>query len=267
VAKKGHKLRPGDCVTFSGSELWLSPEPLPETELDVPIIYEDAALLALNKPAGLATHGFSGRDRATVANFLAARRPEVLRVGLSRWQPGLVHRLDRETSGLVLVAKTQSAFERLRAQFRRREIKKNYLALVWGITARAGSIEYPVAHDPADRKRMRAVTEPRGAALKSWAALTQFRRIAAGRGVSLLEIEMRTGVTHQIRVHLAARGHSIVGDALYGGETHDRLGLKRHFLHANRVEFRHPERATAVMLEAELPVDLRAVLEMLELKN
>ena len=120
-------------------------------QLKIPIIYEDESILAVDKPAGVATHGFSGRDGATLANFLAAHRPEVLHIGKSRWEPGLVHRLDIETSGVVVIAKTQVAFDSLREQFRRREVKKIYMALIWGQPLDRGTIELALAHDRGDR--------------------------------------------------------------------------------------------------------------------
>jgi 23S rRNA pseudouridine1911/1915/1917 synthase len=268
IAKKGDKLKAGDHLTFHGPEFWLAAGPAPQSDLHVQTVHEDESMLVLNKPAGMATHGFSGRDRNTLANFLAARHPGILTVGNSRWEAGLVHRLDRDTSGLVIVAKTQAAFERLRAQFRRRQIKKKYAALVWGVTAGAGSIAYRLAHDAGDSKRMRALVEaPAGPVPKSWSAFTQFRKVSAAPGLSLLEIEMTTGVTHQIRVHLAAIGHPIVGDAIYGPGAGNPLGLKRHFLHAARLDFYHPDHGASVTVEAKLPRELREVLKNLGMES
>jgi 23S rRNA pseudouridine1911/1915/1917 synthase len=267
IAHKGDKLKPGDRLTFAGPEIWLARCPQPNAELHVQTAYEDEAVLVLNKPAGVATHGFSGRDRDTLANFLAARYPDLLMVGKSRWEPGLVHRLDRDTSGLVLVAKTQRVFERLKAQFRDRRIKKKYSALVWGITADDGSITYPIAHDARDPKRMRALVRPlQSPAPKSWKAFTRFRKVSTARGFTLLEIEMTTGVTHQIRVHLAAVGHPILGDPIYGAGKTEPLGLDRQFLHAGRLDFNHPEQGKPVSVEAELPSELREVLKNLGMK-
>ncbi len=123
IAKKGTKLSAGAVLSFTGPDLWLAAEPA-AVGFRVPILYEDSSLLIVDKPAGMATHGFSGRETTTLTNFLAAVRPEVRGVGKSRWEPGLVHRIDRETSGLVLVAKTQAVFEHLRNQFRRHQIEK-----------------------------------------------------------------------------------------------------------------------------------------------
>lgn len=261
VAGKGDKLSVGDRVSFKGPGSWLLTAPFPQGELRAPIVYEDESVLVVDKPAGMATHGFSGRDQDTLANLLAAQRPDLLTIGRNRWEPGLVHRLDRETSGLVLVAKTQAAFDALRLQFRRRQVKKKYLALVWGITSAQGSISYPIIHDARDRSKMRAIVDdsPRSKNRKSWLALTRFRKLCDADGLSLLEIEMETGVTHQIRVHLAAIGHPIVGDFLYGGEGRESFGLDRHFLHAHGLEFFHPRDQRVIKAESELPLELKAI--------
>jgi 23S rRNA pseudouridine1911/1915/1917 synthase len=265
IGRKGDKLAAGDLLTFEGPEDWLLAAPAPQAELRVPIVYEDRAVLVLDKPAGMATHGFSGRDNGTLANFLAAQRPALLTVGKSRWEPGLLHRLDRETSGLVLAAKTQSAFEKLNLQFRRGEIRKKYLALVWGSAEAEGVVTYPIEHDPGDSRRMRALAEPSidPKKRKSFEALTRFWRIHDIRGCSLLEIEMTTGVMHQIRVHLAAIGHPIVGDFLYGRNRRQNFALKRHFLHACRLEFFHPADGRSVQVDSPLPAELQDVLRHL----
>jgi 23S rRNA pseudouridine1911/1915/1917 synthase len=268
AGKKGDRLVAGNNLVFAGPVDWLAEQPAAAGQLDIAIVYQDAALLALDKPAGVATHGFSARDGATVANFIAARWPELLNVGKSRWEPGLVHRLDVETSGLILIAKTQTAFEHLRLQFRRREINKTYWALVCGDADAAGVIDLPLAHDTRDRRRMRVI----GADLKVkrqrvWPALTRYRKLGAAGGLSLLEIQMATGVTHQIRVHLAALGHVIVGDRLYGAQHEAAFGLQRHFLHAKGLEFTHPSDDRALKLDAELAPELGEVLRRLGIKH
>jgi 23S rRNA pseudouridine1911/1915/1917 synthase len=266
IGRKGDKLVAGDLLTFRGPEDWLWAAPVPQPELRVPIVYEDPAVLVVDKPAGMATHGFSARDNGTLANFIAAQRPGLLAVGKSRWEPGLVHRLDRETSGLVLIAKTQSAFEKLKLQFRRGEIQKKYLALVWGSAEAEGVITYPIAHDPADSRRMRALVDAAIGAQKrkSWKASTRFWKLHDMRGFSLLEIEMKTGVMHQIRVHLATIGYPIVGDFLYGKDRRESFALKRHFLHACRLEFFHPADGRSVKMESQLPAELQDLLRRLQ---
>ena len=268
AAKKGERISSGDILLFKGPEGWLSAHPPADSALAVRVVYEDESILIADKPAGMATHGFSGRATQTLANFIAAKHPALLTVGKSRWEPGIVHRLDRDTSGLVLVAKTQAAFEALRRQFRRKEIAKTYWALVWGTTPAKGKIDLPLAHDCGDRRRMRArVPSTEKKQTKSWPAITAYRKLGHSRGTTLLEINMATGVTHQIRVHLAAIGHPIVADPLYGAEHAHKFGLQRHFLHALRLEFRHPDGEQLMKIEAELPDDLRRVLNRLKIKT
>jgi 23S rRNA pseudouridine1911/1915/1917 synthase len=261
-ARKGDQVHAGDRVTFVGDLDRLAEIPPPAPQLKIPILYEDEAILAVNKPAGVATHGFSARDGATVANFLAAQRPATMMIGRSRWEPGLVHRLDIETSGVLVIAKTQAAFESLLLQFRRREVKKTYLALVWGEPLDHGTIDFALAHDRRDKRRMVVVRQPdRSSGRRIWRAVTHYRLIGSSRGTSLLEIEMATGVTHQIRVHLSSNGYPIVGDALYGADYAERFGLARHFLHARSLTLRHPTAAEPMIFEAELALELRQVLQ------
>jgi len=259
----------GDMVQFTGPAAWLSPAPVPNPRLAVPVLYEVGQLLALNKPAGIDCHGFSGRDDDSLANFLLARWPALSGIGKNRWQPGLVHRLDRDTSGVVLVAKTQAAFDDLRRQFRRRAVKKIYLALVWGSTADEGTIAFPLIHDPDDKRKMQAMVAPgrRARKRKVWPALTHYRKVGERRGLSLLELEMKTGVTHQLRAHLAAVAHPIVGDILYGVAGRESFGLERHFLHASKLRLAHPASKNFLTLEAPLPPELAAVLARLKIQH
>ena len=266
ISKKGDRLSGGDELVFEGPEIWLASSPRPDFGLEVEIVYEDESILMVNKPAGMPTHGFSARDGSTLANFLLTRWPQLANVGKSRWEPGLVHRLDRETSGLVVIAKTQPVFENLRSQFRRRRVRKIYWSLVWGNAPAEGVIDEPLSHDPRDKRRMRPLSRlPRGKK-RSWKAVTRYRRIGQSRGVSLLEVDMETGVTHQIRVHLTALGHPIVGDALYGDDKAEDFGLARHFLHARSLTFLRPDDGKPFTAEAELSGDLAALLKRLEMK-
>jgi len=253
-------------VIFHGAQHWLFDSPVARLDGRVIIVYEDAELILLDKPAGLPTHGFSARDVDTLANFIVARWPELASVGSSRWEPGLLNRLDTETSGLVLVGKNQTAFKHLREQFRCRRVIKKYIALVWGKAAPSGSISLALAHDPSDKSRMQVVNEfgsdrPRR---RSWHALTRFRKLASSGDMSLLEVTMETGVTHQIRVHLAATGHPIFGDSLYASE-HAPTDLGRHFLHASRLEFAHPENGRSMIVESPLPAELSSFLERMKI--
>lgn len=267
MSKKGDPLRSGDELVFRGPENWLAAQPSPNESLVIPIVYEDESILALDKPAGVATHGFSGRDESTLANFLAAKRPGLIEVGKIRWEPGLMHRLDGDTSGLVLVAKTQAAFVHLERQFRLRQIQKTYLALVWGSTDAHGAIEFPLSHDSNDKRRMSAVTSAAGRKKqKTWLAVTRYQRLGTARGLTLLEVEMETGVTHQIRIHLAAIGNPIVADALYGEPAAENFGLTRHFLHASKLVFEHPNDGRTITVHTDIPVELRVVLNRLTIR-
>lgn len=267
ASKKGDRLVSGDKLDFHGPASWLAAHPRPESELDVPVVYEDSSILIVNKPAGMPSHGFSARENGTLANFLLARWPALAHIGTSRWEPGLVHRIDRETSGLVLIAKTNAAFADLKFQFRHRQLKKIYWALVWGIACAEGLISFPLAHDRRRRSRMRVVQRAARTKEKSWKAVTRYRVLGRSRDLSLLEVDMETGVTHQIRAHLAAIGHPIVADALYGGARSETFGLERHFLHARSLTFHHPDSAKILVVNTELPDDLGKLLERLEIKS
>ena len=265
ASKKGDRLAAGDELLFYGPCTWLAERPLPDSEISLPVVYEDAAILVVNKPAGIATHGFSGRDTCTLANLLLARWPDLANIGRSRWQPGMVHRLDRETSGLLLIAKTAAAFDHLRSQFRRRQVKKIYWALVWGKTAARGVIDVPLAHDRRDKRRMRAAAEAGRNKESAWKAVTRYRRIGRSRAMSLLEIDMETGVTHQIRAHLAGIGHPIVADTLYGNRRTQEFSLARHFLHARSLTIFHPENERRLTVVAELPEELAESLRRIQI--
>ena len=265
--KKGDKLSGGDQLSYRGPQPLLASAPLPERDLQVTLLYEDENVLVVDKPAGMATHGFSGRERRSLANFLTAVRPSLCGVGKSRWEPGLVHRLDRDTSGLVLVAKDQDSFDNLRSQFRRGSIKKKYWALVWGKVARGGLLAYPLIHDPKDRKKMTAIKKEgaKKVRAKRWRALTRLKVASSSQGFTLLEVGIDTGVTHQIRAHLEAFGHPLVGDPLYGKNRPDPFALGRQFLHAYYLGFRHPKSGLDVTVTSPLPEDLNRVLDYLKL--
>jgi 23S rRNA pseudouridine1911/1915/1917 synthase len=264
IVKKGDRLTGGDQLVFRGPAYWLEGHPRSNPRLEVPVIYEDHYMVAVNKPAGMPTHGFSARDEETLANFLLARYPKLLNIGKSRWEPGLVHRLDRETSGLTIAAKTQAAFEDLSSQFRRRQLKKIYWALARGRAPLEGLIDMPLEHDSRDKRRMRVAGRLRQRTSRTWKAVTRYRCLDRSRGFSFLEIEMETGVTHQIRVHLAAMGHPIVADALYGDGKMNEFGLRGHFLHARSLSLMHPLNSRLLTLQADLPEDLLGLLKELD---
>jgi 23S rRNA pseudouridine1911/1915/1917 synthase len=230
----------------------LEPEPV-----EFAVLYEDEALIVVDKPPGLVVHPGSGRWRGTLAAGLLHRYPDLAGVGATdRW--GLVHRLDKDTSGALLVARTAEAFTALTNQIRQREIARTYSALVEGeMAAATGTIEAPIGRDPA-RPTRRAVD------LRGKPARTHFEVIRhwADADVSLLEVRLETGRTHQIRVHLAAIDRPVVGDFAYGATRRD-LGASRTFLHASRLEFTHPVTSERLVIDSPLPPDLTAVLDQL----
>ena len=267
--KKGQRLFAGDVLCYRGEPHLLAAAPVPGFDLRVPVLYEDECVLVLDKPAGPATHGFSGRETRSLANFLLAIRPSLAGVGASRWEPGLVHRLDRDTSGLVLVAKDQDSFQELRSQFRRGLVGKRYWALVWGRMKGEQVLAYPLAHDPRNRKKMTAVrtAEEKPGGARKWQASTRLKVLRSSHGFTFLEIDISTGVTHQIRAHLEAFGHPLLGDPLYGGGRPDPFGLGRQFLHACDLRFRHPRSGLDVTVTSPLPEDLGRVLDRLGIRR
>jgi 23S rRNA pseudouridine1911/1915/1917 synthase len=221
------------------------------TPEDIPlsIVYEDDALLVVDKPAGMVVHPAPGHWSGTLANALVGRGAE-----WGEFRGGIVHRLDKETSGLLLVAKTEPAHQRLSAALASRQVRRQYAVLVWGhLDGDHLTVDQPIGRDPRDRKRMAIVSSGRS-------ARTDFVRLARYESVDLLRARLHTGRTHQIRVHLASVGHPVVGDDTYGGGGARRLvelPPHRHFLHAAWLRFRHPITSAVMDLRAPLPADLR----------
>jgi 23S rRNA pseudouridine1911/1915/1917 synthase len=233
-----------------------APEPIP---LD--IVYEDEDLLVINKPAGLVVHPAPGHQGGTLVNALLYHVQDLSGVGGER-RPGIVHRLDRGTSGLMVVAKHDQAHEALARQFHEREVEKEYIALVWGTVQAGRRIDLPIGRDPVHRQKMSA------RARRARTAVTRVTRAVTVKGLSLVRVAIHSGRTHQIRVHLSAIGHPIVGDPLYGG-VHRRIPgdlralarLDHPFLHAARLAFAHPRDGRRLEFAAPLPADLQAVLD------
>ena len=250
-AVKGVRVAPGDRVTLPDLPATITPEP----GLALAVLHEDDALVALDKPGGMPGHALDPRQRGTAAAFLLARYPEMADVG-DPLAPGLVHRLDSGTSGLLVAARTRAAHCALRAALRARAVEKRYLAWVAGdASALDGArVALPLAHDPRDRRRMLPAT----ARVRAWPAETRLAIVAAGRERSLVEATILTGVTHQVRVHLAARGHPVLGDVLYGGAPAG-LPRGRHALHAAGLTLPHPTDGRPLSLSALLPADLAAL--------
>jgi 23S rRNA pseudouridine1911/1915/1917 synthase len=259
-------------VVVAGTPLRLVvPEPAsldlaPAPEIELEVVYEDADLLIVNKPVGLVVHPAPGHSDDTLVNALLARGgPESFGGIAGVRRPGIVHRLDRDTSGLLMVARTDAAQHSLMAQLKARRVKKTYLALVLGeVAAAVGRIEAPIGRDPKHRTRMGVTADGR-------AATTGYRVRERFPGWTLLELDLVTGRTHQIRVHLDAIGHPIAGDPLYGTGTSRRgpdargaaRGLDRLFLHAWRLELTSPSSGALIRAEAPLPPGLERVLEEL----
>ncbi len=255
--KPSQRLKEGDSVDVIVplvEEAGLVPQPMP-----LRIVYEDEDLVVVDKPPGLVVHPAAGHRRGTLLNALLARYPDLPLDQEER--PGIVHRLDKDTSGLIVVARSREAREHLQAQFKAREVLKVYLALVDGVVEPThGVVEASIGRDSRDRKRM-AVVQRGGRK-----AVTEFRVLERLGEYTLLETRPRTGRTHQVRVHLAFLGHPVVGDSVYGRRK-QHLGLERQFLHAHRLAFRHPSSGRKVDLVAELPPDLERVLETLRRPN
>ena len=259
-AKPSHKVRMGEevVVLVPAEE---STELLPEA-IPLEIVYEDPVLLVVDKPAGMVVHPAPGHSGGTLVNALLAHCPELAAGEDDR--PGIVHRLDRDTSGLILVAKNEKARRALQRQFKERQVHKAYLALLEGHLHPAwGRIEAAVGRDPHHRQRMSVQTGGREA-VTEYHVLEQFAHrvgLAAGE-YTMIEAEPLTGRTHQIRVHLASIGHPVVGDGVYG-RRRTSLPVSRQFLHARRLGFKHPTTGQRLELEAPLPEELAAVLDLL----
>jgi 23S rRNA pseudouridine1911/1915/1917 synthase len=262
TAKPSYRLEIGDLVVVHvppAEAVEVRPETIP---LDV--VYEDADIIVVNKPAGMVVHPSYGHHTGTLVNAILARCPDLAGVE-GNLRPGIVHRLDKDTSGLIIVAKNDAARLHLQRQFKLREVKKVYLALVEGcLEPTRGVIEAPIGRDRKRRKRMAVIEGGRE-------ARTEYRVVEyltdrldrIPRLYTLVEAEPRTGRTHQVRVHFASIGHPLAGDRVYGFRKQHLSGLRRQFLHAQTLGFRLPSSDEYIELSAELPDDLRVVLEEL----
>jgi 23S rRNA pseudouridine1911/1915/1917 synthase len=283
LIEQGHARRdgvvlsePSDAVRPGATYELAIPPPAPATPqpqaIPLPILYEDADLIILDKPAGLVVHPAPGNEDGTLVNALLAHCGEQFTgIGDER-RPGIVHRLDKDTSGLMVVAKTQLANTALTAAFAARDLDRAYLALVWGLPSPLeGDIEGDIGRDRHERKRMAVVTR------NGKPALTHYRVLRSwGTSVSLLECRLATGRTHQIRVHLAARGHPVVGDPLYlrrapavarslpGPVRDSLLDFPRQALHAARLGFVHPRSGVPLSFSSDPPPDMAKILASLD---
>ena len=273
--RRAHHVRAGEEVTVEVAEpreIPLEPEAIP-----LSILYEDDELLAIDKPPGLVVHPAPGHPSGTLVNALLHHVRDLAGIG-GELRPGIVHRLDRDTSGVLLVAKTDRAHQMLSRQMRRRTLRKEYLAVVAGVPrVRKGEVALAIGRDPRDRKRMkafRATGEEAPAGTRTARTLYEIEREWPALGVTQLRCRLVTGRTHQIRVHLAAAGLPIVGDPVYGRARFPKVrdaelasaltGFPRQALHAERVEFHHPATQELVEIVAPVPADLRDLLEKIE---
>jgi 23S rRNA pseudouridine1911/1915/1917 synthase len=271
LIKDGHVTGPGKALRASTPVRTAQtftidlPEPVAPTavaeDLPLTVLHEDADVLVLDKPAGMVVHPAAGHERGTLVNALLHHVEDLSGIG-GELRPGIVHRLDRGTSGVMVVAKHDAAHNELARQFHDREVEKEYIALVWGVVQAGRRIDEPIGRDPSDRQKMST------RARRARSAVTRVTKAEHLKGVSLLHVAIATGRTHQIRVHLSAIGHPIVGDPTYGG-VHRHVAndlravqrLERPFLHAARLVFTHPADGRKMEFTSPLPDDLQAVLD------
>jgi 23S rRNA pseudouridine1911/1915/1917 synthase len=259
ASKPNSTLKAGDVVSVEIPDA--APAAPAAQDLDLPVIYQDEDVIVVDKPAGMVVHPAAGHEDGTLVNALLFHADNLSGVG-GEQRPGIVHRLDRGTSGLLVAAKNDAAHRELARQFHDREVEKEYVALAWGEVHAGRRIDLPVGRDPAHREKMST------RARRSRTAVTRITAAHEMRGVTLLHVAIHTGRTHQIRVHLSAIGHPIVGDATYGGVRHRMPGalraverLERPFLHAARLSFSHPRDGRRMEFTCPLPPDLQGVLD------
>jgi 23S rRNA pseudouridine1911/1915/1917 synthase len=258
-ARANLQVHEGDMVVVDAPEA--APSTATAEAVPLEILYQDADLAVVNKPAGMVIHPGAGHGSGTLVNALLHHVTDLSGIG-GELRPGIVHRLDRGTSGVMVIAKNDRAHQDLSRQFHDREVEKEYIALVWGVVQAGRRIDAAIGRDPANRKKMSS------RAKHAREAVTRITRAHHLPGLTLCQVAIHTGRTHQIRVHLSAIGHPIVGDSLYGG-VHRRVAgdiravqrLERPFLHAARLAFTHPTEHRRLQFIAPLPADLEQVLE------
>jgi len=268
LKKPGYRVKAGDCVEGElppPESVSFDPEPM-----DLNVLYEDKDIIVINKAPDLVVHPAPGHYTGTLVNGLLHHCPDLAPIA-GEIRPGIVHRLDKDTSGTIIVAKNPAALEHLAGQFKARTVVKTYLALVYGdVSSDQGEIDLPIGRHPTDRKKMSVASRHPRAALSLWKVRSRFG------ACNLLEIEIKTGRTHQIRVHCAAIHHPIIGDSLYGGRTGHQYrrqdpgldvlsrGVKRQLLHAWQLSVDHPGTGQRMTFEAPLAEDMQAFLHGLE---
>ena len=258
VTRPSFKVSIGTQIEFSIRDSEVDPEIEANSSVDFTVIHSDPDFFVVDKPAGLVVHPGAGNSSGTLVNGLLAMSPQIRTVG-DKTRPGIVHRLDKGTSGLLLVANTESAYRFFVDQLSQHKVKRMYQALVWGIPdGPEGIVDAPIGRSSKNRKKMAIVSNGKMAKTiylvnKSWVASK----------VSLLDLELETGRTHQIRVHLSSIGNPVVGDEIYGGNRKN-FTLSRQFLHACRLRFEHPRNGSICEFESPLPADLKNVLSHLD---
>lgn len=256
AAREHRRLKAGQNV----SVIIPAPRPAMPPAQDIPldIIYQDADIIVVNKPAGIVVHPAAGHAAGTLVNALLHHCPDLAGIG-GELRPGIVHRLDRDTSGLLVAAKNEAALNNLAGQFKNRQVRKEYLALVRGAPPAQGAVDAAIGRHPTQRKKMALTAKGRP-------ARTTFKRLALYRQAALVRLQIHTGRTHQIRVHMAHLGHPVLGDQTYG--RHNAAGLPaapaRQMLHAARLGFLHPATGRPMEFAAPLPDDMRAMIRRLK---
>lgn len=263
IMKPGYRVKSGDQIEGRippPEPLTFRPEPIP-----IEILFEDEQLIVINKQPGLVVHPAPGHYSGTLVNALLHHCPTLGGIG-GKIRPGIVHRLDKDTSGVLVVAKNDAAHHYLAGQFKSREVQKRYLALVHGqVKADSGTMAFSIGRHPIDRKKMSTRSRKARGAETRWKVKERFD------GATLLDLDLKTGRTHQIRVHCAAIGHPVVGDAVYGGRRRldlsgsgenvlPQIKVARQMLHAQCLQFVHPEDERSMSFEAPLPVDMAGVI-------
>ncbi len=255
IVKASLKLKIGDNIEINHRTDDLNTE-IQATEMNFPILYEDDDIIVINKPYGLVVHPGAGNEKVTVVSALLSHT-NLSPIGAPD-RPGIVHRLDKETSGIMVLAKNKEAHKNLADQFASHELEKEYIAIIQGhIVNQKGRIQVAIERDPVHRQRMKATSADNGRM-----AISIFEVMEYLKNSTLVKVQILTGRTHQIRVHMAFTGHPLLGDTTYGGRKY---GNNEHFLHSHKLTFKHPISGKTMTFEAELPVRFKQVIE--ELRN
>jgi len=260
---KSYKLKPGDFIEIYEDKLKLNEENQELIPQNIPIelIYRDDYLVVLSKPAGMVVYPCAGHKEGTLLNALAYHFKKLANIG-APLRPGVVHRLDKDTSGVIVIALDDRAYYGLVEIFKKRQVKKEYLAIVYGELKEGGTINLPIGRAENDRKKMSTKAKRAKEAITEWQVLENFKNY------TLVKVKIITGRTHQIRVHFSAIGHPLLGDRTYGRKTYIEKGNKkipvlRQMLHAWRIEFKHPVTGENLKFESPLPEDMKKVVELL----